>query len=114
MLPQQDTMLIACFNGMCSDKSIWPHTELNLLEFHPERFIRDGKVVVPDRHSPFGVGKRRCMGEMMARANIFLFVTTLLQNYSFKVPPGHPIPTDVPIDGATASVQQYTALVVER
>lgn len=107
-------MLIACFNGMCLEKKVWPNSDLDLHEFQPERFIRDGKVVIPDRHNPFGVGKRRCMGEMMARANIFLFMTTLLQQFTFKVPAGHPIPTDVPIDGATASVQQYTAYVVNR
>lgn len=107
-------MLIACFNGMCFDKSVWQNQDLKLNEFHPERFIKDGKCVSPDRHFPFGVGKRRCMGELMARANIFLFITTLLQNFSFLVPPGHPIPTDVPVDGATASVEQYTALVIER
>lgn len=107
-------MLIACFNGMSFDETVWKDTSLSLQEFHPERFLIDGKVTIPDRHFPFGVGKRRCMGELMARANIFLFVTTLLQNFSFHVPPGHPLPTDVPVDGATASVEQYTALVISR
>lgn len=109
-------MIIACFTGMCFDKTIWPDNDSNLdcYKFRPERFIKDGKVSIPDRHYPFGVGKRRCMGELMARANIFLFTTTLLQNFNFQVPPGAPIPTDEPVDGATASVQQYTALVTQR
>lgn len=112
----QDTMLIACFYGMSFDKTIWPDTdpELSCFKFNPARFIKDGKITIPERHFPFGVGKHRCMGELMARANIFLFTTTLLQNFNFQVPPGHPVPTDEPVDGATASIQQYTALVINR
>lgn len=109
-------MIIGCFHGMSFDETIWPesNTELNCFKFQPERFIKDGKIHIPERHYPFGVGKHRCMGELMARANIFLFTTTLLQSFNFKVPPGHPIPTDEPVDGATASIQQYTALVINR
>lgn len=108
--------MIACFNGMSFDKKIWPddNSDLNCYKFRPERFIKDGKIHVPEGNYPFGVGKRRCMGELMARANIFLFTTTLLQNFNLLVPPGHPIPSDEPVDGATASVQQYTALIVNR
>lgn len=89
-------MMIACFNGMSFDNTIWPDSDDNLScgKFRPERFIKDGKISVPDRHYPFGVGKHRCMGELMARANIFLFTTTLLQNFNFLVPPGQPLPTD--------------------
>lgn len=92
----QDTMMIACFNGMSFDKRIWPDSDTNLdcSKFRPERFIKDGKISIPEGHNPFGVGKHRCMGELMARANIFLFTTTLLQHFNFLVPPGHPLPTD--------------------
>lgn len=92
----QDTMMIACFNGMSFDKNVWPDSDANLecSKFRPERFIKDGKICVPEGHNPFGVGKHRCMGELMARANIFLFTTTLLQHFNFLVPPGHPLPTD--------------------
>lgn len=109
-------MMIACFSGMSFDKGIWtdPDPNLNIYKYRPERFLKDGKITVPDRHFPFGVGKRRCMGELMARANIFLFLTTLLQNFTFLVPPGHPKPSNIPVDGATASIQQYTALVIKR
>lgn len=108
--------MIACFSGMSFDRTIWTDKNLDLdcYKFRPERFIKDGKISIPDRHYPFGVGKRRCMGELMARANIFLFTTTLLQNFNFRVPPNHPMPSDEPVDGATASVQQYTALITHR
>lgn len=104
-------MVIACFPGMMMDTSIWPDPQ----EFRPERFIdQDNKINIPLDYNPFGVGKRRCMGEMMARSNLFLFISTLLQNFKFLVPDGHPLPSNIPIDGATPSVRHYTALVMNR
>lgn len=103
-------MVICCFTGMMTDTTIWEDPHL----FRPERFIHNGKIIIPEQYLPFGVGKRRCMGEMLAKSDLFLFISTLLQNFSFLVPPGHPIPTAKPLDGATASVRQYTALLVSR
>lgn len=102
---------MACFTGMLMDVSIWQDPQ----EFRPERFLDvDNKITIPPEYNPFGFGKRRCMGEMMARANQFLFITTLLQNFNFLVPEGHPLPCDCPLDGATPSVRKYTALVMSR
>lgn len=105
-------MVIACFAGMMVDDPFWlePHA------FKPERFLSDDrtKVIVPELYQPFGVGKHRCMGELMARANLFLFIATLLQNFTFSIPAGDAMPADEPLDGATPSVRQYTALVQRR
>lgn len=105
-------MVIACFAGMMVDDPFWSEP----LTFRPERFLNADhtKVVVPELYQPFGVGKHRCMGELMARANLFLFITTLLQNFTFTIPPGHALPAVEPLDGATPSVRQYTALVTRR
>jgi cytochrome P450 len=104
-------MLIGMFRGMMLDEKYWPEPA----EFRPERFLdANGKAFVPENFYPFGVGKHRCMGEMMGRANLFMFITTLFQRFNFLVPKGHDLPSDVPIDGATPSVRQYTALVVRR
>lgn len=40
----------------------------------------DGEKVVV-----FGLGKRRCIGENIARWQVFLFLTTLLQQLEFSV-----------------------------
>ncbi|XP_077173844.1 cytochrome P450 1A5-like [Paroedura picta] len=60
--------------------------------FKPERFLSsDGKEVNPDNCEKvlvFGLGKRRCVGEMMARSEIFLFLATLLQELQFSVQEG--------------------------
>ena len=52
-------------------------------EFNPDRFYIDGAFVNPtsDRRSMFGLGRRRCPGEILARSEIFLFTTRLVQCY---------------------------------
>lgn len=36
----------------------------------------------------FGMGKRRCIGEVLAKWEIFLFLAILLQQLEFSVPAG--------------------------
>lgn len=103
-------MLIASFRGMLLDETVYEDP----LSFRPERFIQDGKIVIPPKFYPFGLGKRGCIGEAMARSNLFMFVTTLLQNFTFTVPPGHEIPSAELLDGATPSACDYTALITPR
>ncbi|GMR40702.1 hypothetical protein PMAYCL1PPCAC_10897 [Pristionchus mayeri] len=59
----------------------------NPIEFKPERFMgEDGKVnkILLDRVVPFGMGKRQCMGEGLARMELFLVLGNLLLNYRFE------------------------------
>jgi cytochrome P450 len=56
--------------------------------FKPERFLSiDGRSIVPNEHLvPFGLGKRKCMGESLAKAEIFLFFTILVQTLKVSLP----------------------------
>ncbi|XP_047430329.1 cytochrome P450 2K1-like [Mugil cephalus] len=67
------------------DESEWerPHS------FHPAHFLdKDGKFVKPDAFMPFSAGRRICIGESLARMELFVFFTTLLQHFRFTPPPG--------------------------
>ena len=41
---------------------------------------------------PFGIGKRYCMGELLARNEVFLFTSDLLQKIRLLPPASNPIP----------------------
>ncbi|XP_040169523.1 probable cytochrome P450 303a1 isoform X2 [Anopheles arabiensis] len=106
----KDTMLVGMFRGMMLDENLWE----NPTQFNPERFLKDGKIHIPAQYHPFGVGKHRCMGELMAKSNLFLFLTTTLQSFDLLLPDGAPIPSDIPIDGATPSVRKYHVAIRAR
>ncbi len=51
-------------------------------EFRPDRFLDEGGLYDKDeRVIFFGVGKRRCPGELLARAEVFLFTASLVQQF---------------------------------
>lgn len=59
--------------------------------FKPERFLskEEPPSFRADRHvMPFGTGRRLCIGEPLARAELFLFVTHILQRFNICWPQG--------------------------
>nr|CAD7426505.1 unnamed protein product [Timema monikensis] len=107
----KDTMVICNFNGTLMNKTFWGDPE----NFRPERFLdEEGKVVIPDYYTPFGFGKHRCMGETLAKSNVFLFMAALLQNFTFSIPVGAKPPSTEAVDGVTPSPRPFQALVLPR
>uniref|UniRef100_A0A1I7TXS3 Unspecific monooxygenase n=1 Tax=Caenorhabditis tropicalis TaxID=1561998 RepID=A0A1I7TXS3_9PELO len=54
----------------------------NPYEFDPERFLRDEKLL--QKVIPFGLGKRSCLGEALARSELYLIFGNLLLRYQFR------------------------------
>ncbi|XP_023139824.1 cytochrome P450 1A1 [Amphiprion ocellaris] len=63
--------------------------------FNPERFLSaDGTEVNKmegEKVLIFGLGRRRCIGEVIARHEVFLFLAIIIQNLHFHNLPGKPL-----------------------
>ena len=87
---KKDTRIIANLWTVNRDPSVWGDPDV----FRPERFLdSDGDLLPPESKVRqawllFGVGRRNCVGEVMARSRMFLYVTSLIQKFKF-LPPKH-------------------------
>ncbi|XP_026201248.1 cytochrome P450 2J6-like [Anabas testudineus] len=104
------TIILATLNSVLHDETMWetPHS------FNPQHFLdQDGKFRKREAFLPFSTGKRVCIGEQLARMELFLFFTSLLQRFSFSAPPGEQ-PTLEFILGAMRSPKPYRLCAVPR
>ena len=90
------------------DSEVFPSPK----EFNPDRFLDDkGKLKRYEQFAPFGVGKRICMGESLAKNEIFLFFVRMLQRVTFETAGCKPDPENV-IMGVTRSPKPFEVKVV--
>ncbi|KAK2855893.1 hypothetical protein Q5P01_004628 [Channa striata] len=82
---KKGTVVYPLLTSVLYDESEWEKP----LSFHPAHFLdKDGKFVKRDAFMPFSAGRRICLGESLARMELFIFFTTLLQRFRFTPPPG--------------------------
>ncbi|NXM75185.1 CP2K1 protein, partial [Serilophus lunatus] len=79
------TYIIPLLTSVLHDKSQWEKPDM----FYPENFLdANGKFVKKDAFMPFSAGRRICAGETLAKMELFLFFTRLMQRFTFQPPPG--------------------------
>ncbi|XP_070287892.1 cytochrome P450 2E1 isoform X1 [Myotis yumanensis] len=75
------TVLIPTLDSLLFDKQEFPDPD----KFKPEHFLDEkGKFKYSDYFKAFSAGKRVCVGEGLARMELFLFFTTILQHFNLK------------------------------
>uniref|UniRef100_A0A914YWK9 Cytochrome P450 n=1 Tax=Panagrolaimus superbus TaxID=310955 RepID=A0A914YWK9_9BILA len=104
------TVIISHITSVLYDERYFPDP----YTFKPERFLdKNGIFSWPPELMPFGLGKRACLGESLARMELFLFIANLFNQFIFKENPEKPINEERHLCG-TIAPQQYTCLVERR
>ncbi|XP_005795936.1 cytochrome P450 2F2-like [Xiphophorus maculatus] len=100
----QGTMIIQNMTSVLREEGQWkfPH------EFNPENFLNEqGEFVKPEAFMPFSAGSRVCLGESLARMELFLITVTLLRKFKFVWPEDAGEPDFTPVFGATLTPKPY-------
>ncbi|XP_067323960.1 cytochrome P450 2J2-like [Anolis sagrei] len=103
------TVLLPNLTSVLFDKDEWDTPR----KFNPNHFLKDGRFMKREAFIPFSIGKRSCLGELLARMELFLFFTTLMQKFTFQAPNGLILSLDFKI-GNALSPKPYKICAISR
>ncbi|CAH1266085.1 CYP2D6 [Branchiostoma lanceolatum] len=93
------------------DPQLWPEP----YKFDPTRFLDDsGKFTRREEIIMFSMGRRLCPGERLAKAELFLIFSLLLQRFTFKPPEGSPVPSAKGVFGFVRSPAPFQLVAEPR
>ncbi|XP_055551501.1 cytochrome P450 18a1 isoform X2 [Wyeomyia smithii] len=103
--------VVPLINSVHMDPTLWDNPE----KFNPNRFLdAEGKVHKPEYFIPFGVGRRRCLGDVLARMELFLFFASIMHTFTIELPEDEPMPSLKGIIGVTISPQAFRVNLIPR
>ncbi|MEQ2241509.1 hypothetical protein ILYODFUR_026058 [Ilyodon furcidens] len=84
------------------------------LTFNPGHFLNEeGKFAKKAAFIPFSAGKRLCLGENLARMELFLFFTSFMKHFTFSMPAGVKAVMDYHV-GITLAPKPYEICIKSR
>ncbi|XP_064191256.1 cytochrome P450 2U1 [Anguilla rostrata] len=105
------TVIIPNLWSVHRDPTVWENPD----DFNPARFLdKNGQVLRKEFFIPFGIGRRLCMGEQLAKMELFLMFSNLMQAFTFRLPDGLPPPSMDGRFGLTLAPCPYTVHVTPR
>ncbi|KAL1517667.1 hypothetical protein ABEB36_001402 [Hypothenemus hampei] len=104
IIPEGTTVLYSIY-AVHQDKKYWEDPE----NFRPERFLDENDNLISQEHIlTFGLGKRKCLGDVLAKACIFLFFVCVLRKYKIECD-NDTRPTGIPRPGLVLRTENYRA-----
>ncbi|NXG30978.1 CP2J2 protein, partial [Dromaius novaehollandiae] len=84
-------------------------------QFNPGHFLdKDGNFINREAFLPFSAGHRVCLGEHLARTELFIFFANLLRAFTFQLPEGVTKISTEPIFGGTLQPHPYKICAIQR
>ncbi len=107
----RNTMVVCNLGHLMRDPEQFPEP----LKFDPTRYLdANGKFRPHPRVVPFGIGKRRCLGEILAHMSLYVFFAGILARFRLeKAHPGDQPSTDA-IEGLVRSPQPFKLRFIPR
>ena len=108
----KDTTILVNLPSVLMDPAIWEDPT----KFRPERFLTADQMAVnvPKYHIPFSVGPRSCLGETLARMELFLYLTSILQRFKLQPKDKSALPSTKGNLGLTFEPDPYEMRLVRR
>ncbi|XP_070616592.1 LOW QUALITY PROTEIN: cytochrome P450 2J2-like [Erythrolamprus reginae] len=104
----KDTLVFVNIQSAHCDESQWKFPN----EFNPSNFLNEeGEFVKPEAFLAFSAGPRVCLGENLARMELFLFFTSILRNFQLLWPEKSQAPDFTPHFGVTQSSSGFKVLL---
>ncbi|XP_025099198.1 LOW QUALITY PROTEIN: cytochrome P450 2F3-like [Pomacea canaliculata] len=105
------TFVLPNLESVLHDPETWGDPE----NFRPERFIgQDGTLLRFEEHIPFSIGRRVCLGEAVARMELFLYLAAMIQRFRFLLPETGELPSLQGTLGIAHAPKHFMVRVVVR
>ncbi|CAH0701907.1 unnamed protein product [Spodoptera exigua] len=98
------SQVIPLINCVHMDPNLWDEPN----KFNPSRFIDEtGKIRRPEFFMPFGVGRRMCLGDVLARMEMFMFFACMMHQFDVQMETGDAPPSLEGTVGATIAPKAF-------